>query len=347
MARGAGPVHPADVFWGALLRGHVRSMDAAEVDRALAEEREMMAEAAEACASVAATPRDHGPSMDDAEVERALGEEHELLAQAFHAALGPEEAEANQWVYLVTIALTLPDTVEGAPTPLRSPQNATREEVRDAVLDAVAHPAAPLRGCAGRPRERPLKVKKGLVALELPGPHFHIALRLSERTRWLALKRALRLRSGFASHWSASHTQTWSVFRYLTHVSEHKAKVDQEPLSFTDDGSVLNLHEESQEPFIAQNVKRKREKAEAASADQTVRFTKLDFTALVLDRGLTTKEQVMPDFSPNVGGEPESEINRKKCQIRSQIVCENQPPASARRDRQTYFQVWRENLRAR
>ena len=63
VARGAGPVHPADVFWGAPLRGHVRSMDAAEVDRALAEEREMMAEAAEACASVAATPRDHGPSM--------------------------------------------------------------------------------------------------------------------------------------------------------------------------------------------------------------------------------------------------------------------------------------------
>ena len=200
-------------------------------------------------------------------------------------------------MYLVTLAASLPETLfAGAASaqapPLRRVQDATREEVRDAILDAVANP---VRGAMnfGRRRETPVTVLKGAVACEPPGPHFHVPLRLSRSQRWLAMKRALRERSGFASHWSASHTQSWSAFRYVTHVTEKKPVVDDNPLPFTHDGSTLDLHAESQEPFVAQNVKRKREKAEAAGEDNKVRFTKLDFTALVLAERLKTKEQVI------------------------------------------------------
>jgi hypothetical protein len=232
------------------------------------------------------------PMMKEREQARATAEAAAQEAKAFNEGLDPEKKDANQMVYLVTLAASLPDSVDNTGTPLRRVQDATREEVRDAILDAVANPVRGDQG-AGRPREAPVTVTKGLVACEPPGPHFHVALRLSTMSRWLAAKRALRQRSGFASHWSASHTASWSAFRYLTHVTAKKPVVDEAPLAFTHDGSTLDLHAESQEPFIAQIVKRKREKAEASSVEQTVRFTRLDFTALVLADGLKTKEQVM------------------------------------------------------
>ena len=56
----------------------------------------------------------------------------------------PENPKARQWVYLVTLAATLPETAEaaagGGGVPLRTLDGLSREQIRDAVLDAVRNP---------------------------------------------------------------------------------------------------------------------------------------------------------------------------------------------------------------
>ena len=82
--------------------------------------------------------------------------------------------DANQFVYLVTLAASLPETLFAAAAsahapPLRRVQDATREEVRDAILDAVANPV--LGEHVGRARKTPVTVLKGVVRAErLPDP---------------------------------------------------------------------------------------------------------------------------------------------------------------------------------
>ena len=52
----------------------------------------------------------------------------------------------------------------------------TREEVRDAIIDAVQNPVASSRG--GRPTSAVCEVEKMVVVLEEPR-HFHVALKVS------------------------------------------------------------------------------------------------------------------------------------------------------------------------
>ena len=61
----------------------------------------------------------------------------------------PEDSKARQWVYLVTFAATLPGTAEAAAAgggpALRTLDGVSREQIRDAILDAVANPVQSTR----------------------------------------------------------------------------------------------------------------------------------------------------------------------------------------------------------
>lgn len=187
--------------------------------------------------------------------------------------LTAEDFLARNVVFLVTFAAILeaPDAQgqDPAHVPPRVLEGVTREQIRDAVLDAVAHPAAPLHSAGGRPRTRVFSVVKLVVFLEQP-LHFHVALRLSAESRFLPLKDALRQRSGFASHWSSTHSLFWSAVRYGVMATTRKPEIDGAPLVFTQSGQPLNLFEESQEPWNASAQKRRREAAAVVAAASAV-----------------------------------------------------------------------------
>eukprot|EP00973_Karenia_brevis_P066870 9296547-Karenia_brevis.AAC.1 len=119
-----------------------------------------------------------------------------------------EDGDARLMVFLVTFAAVLEATALASTTPLKSLQGLTRTNIQDAVLDAVANPVAAGHG-GGRPRTVQIIVEKLVVAMEMP-LHFHAALKLSCKTRFMPFKQALRNRSGLASHWSTSHTLFFS-----------------------------------------------------------------------------------------------------------------------------------------
>ena len=138
-------------------------------------------------------------------------------------------------VYLVTFSALLPSTMEAAAgvQQLRDVSNLTRADIRDAVLSAVAEPYLEPHVRGGRPRQRTPEVVKLVVVAEMHAArdarHFHVALRLSEKARFLPFAKALRARHGLASHWSATHTQWWSALRYVCVPSDTKPIVDAEP----------------------------------------------------------------------------------------------------------------------
>ena len=79
-----------------------------------------------------------------------------------------------------------------------------------------------------------------------------------------------------------------------------KPMVDANPVQWAKNGVPLNLYEESQEPFNAKALKRRREAVEArGNGDDKpdegakVKFTKLDFHALVIAENLETPAAVM------------------------------------------------------
>ena len=170
------------------------------------------------------------------------------------------------------------------------------------MLDAISNPMK--GGQGGRPSKERAGAEKLVVFLEEPR-HFHVALKLSMRVSFMPFKQALRMRSGFASHWSCSHTEFFTTVRYGYFASERKPVVDKSPLSWTTSGASLDLFAESQEPWTASVYRKRRENAEAARALppgtdskkrarlQKAKFTKLDFIALVLDAGLKTPAAVM------------------------------------------------------
>ncbi len=99
-------------------------------------------------------------------------------------------------------------------------------------------------------------------------PHFHVALKLEGAQRFLCYKKTLRHRYGLPSHWSCSHTQLWSAVRYGFFPSPKKPHgIDPAPISWTyPDGAPLDLFEESQEPWLAEAWRKRREKTDVAGA---------------------------------------------------------------------------------
>ena len=91
--------------------------------------------------------------------------------------------------------------------------------------------------------------------------------------------------------------------RYLVHPSLKKPVVDKFPHVWTWDGKALDLYHESQEPWMVEVWKRRREmnELEAAAGTQKKRkFTKLDLTSLILDKSLASKPQLL-EFTQNYG----------------------------------------------
>jgi len=133
--------------------------------------------------------------------------------------------------------------------------------------------------------------------------HVHWAVRLKRKFRFMAAKRTLLQRYKLASHWSCTHTQWWSALRYLVHTTPKKQEVDKDRYVWTCDNRVLDLYHESQESWMAPVWKRRREENEnAASAGfaKKAKFTKLDLTALILEKGLTTKAKLL-EFTQDHG----------------------------------------------
>ena len=85
------------------------------------------------------------------------------------------------------------------------------------------------------------------------------AIKLSHISRFLPFKQSLRSRSGFATHWSTTHTMFCSAVRYGAACTEHKPVIDQPPFCWTADGSNLDLFSESQELFMAAALRNRRE----------------------------------------------------------------------------------------
>ena len=238
--------------------------------------------------------------------------------------LTDEDFRARSLVFLVTFAAVLDETTLEAQTPLKSLDGFSRMDIKDAVLGALANPVQDASPQGGRPRLNKLEALKLVVFLEEPR-HFHAALRLSAASRFLPFKTALRRRTGLASHWSTTHTQWWSAVRYGVFTTAHKHVVDQEPLVWVKgpgvlephqtgpgavqeyrvpgtDNVIVDLYEEAQQPYSASLWIKRRQKAEAAAAGEAavsgkktkaVKFTPLDFTALVLDKGLRTPNAVL------------------------------------------------------
>ena len=220
--------------------------------------------------------------------------------------LTTEAQDVQRDVFLVTFAHVLEATALSSSTPLRTLDGLTREDVRDAMLDAISNPIVDAsRG--GRPRTIPIAPVCMVVVLEEP-LHFHVALKMSTKSRFLPFKAALRQRSGLASHWSTSHSMLWSATRYCTHRTDHK-EVDEHPLPWLPNDEHLGngfvveswLFEKSQEPFNAPAIKRRREvavmKAGGSKHAKTEKFSKLDFVALVQDQGLRTPNQAIAYMS--------------------------------------------------
>ena len=96
-----------------------------------------------------------------------------------------EDEDVSTSVYNVTFAAILAKTAEAAATPLRTLEGVARENIRNALLDAVVNPVQ--HGTGGRPHELAMAVK--LIACEeMQGnsKHFHVPLKLSKDCSFFA-----------------------------------------------------------------------------------------------------------------------------------------------------------------
>lgn len=210
--------------------------------------------------------------------------------------MGREDNTARQCIYLVTLSRAIPDKAAGLG--LRSLAALSRSQVASFVKDAFNNPVVSAAG--GRPRtvdgER---VEMLLVCREKHADgstHFHVAVKLSQYSRFGVAKLTLRERHRICSHFSHSHTQLWSAVRYLCTPSPKKPEVDAKPFVWTRDGRPVDLYALSQEPFVAEawKLRRERRECESLAAEEKVpSFSKLDLTALVLSKGLKTKSALL------------------------------------------------------
>jgi hypothetical protein len=211
--------------------------------------------------------------------------------------LGLEKQENNSEVYLVTFARVLDQTLAAAPH-LRDVGALSRQEVCDAVRDSLERPEAGSLG--GRPpaADRGPLVQKQLVVKEPHADgtnHFHVAVKLSRKQRFLAAKRTLVSRYGLASHWSSSHTQWWSAVRYCVYTSEKKSEVDAGRVCWNLPAFEFDPFEDAQEHFMAKawNQRREKKAVDAPAKKEKETFSKLDFNALVDSKNLRSKKRVL------------------------------------------------------
>ena len=213
--------------------------------------------------------------------------------------LGHEtEGDARRRVYLATFARALAATLAANPA-MRDPSTLSREEIGKATIDAFTEPLCGARG--GRPilRQTP-PVLKIVVFREQHADgtiHYHVAVKLSTPLGFATAKRALWVRHGLPSHWSCSHSQWFSAVRYgfMPSVRKPMSSLDATPFSWTHDGGLIDLFEDSQQPYCAAAWRGAREKREreAAESEEPVKFTRMDLQAVILSKGLQTKASII------------------------------------------------------
>lgn len=250
------------------------------------------------------------------------------IVQALAGWWGPELAADHRGleVYLITFAAVLSASVSAtaASRPLRSLEGLSRADIRDAILDVFNSPPEDKR--RGRKRATPISIAKMVVFEEVP-KHYHVAIKLSCRAPFLIFKNALRDRHGLASHWSQSHSMFWSALRYGTTATEHKPVVDATPLIWTHDSKPLDLFAESQEPFMASVVRKRREvaamrpdPAKVAKGASSEKFTKFDLMALIISEDLKTPAAILVYVQRHGSTAMQAFVNRQQGRLNEHIA---------------------------
>ena len=212
--------------------------------------------------------------------------------------LGEEAPARKSTLYMGTISRVLPDTLQA--TDLRDITGMTREEVGECVRQAFDNPLESNWGGPKRARTEGI-VRRILVFREAHADgdvHFHVVVVLHSARAWGPAKRALRERDRIASHWSSTHTQQWSAVRYNVIPTVRKPAVDDKPYIWPPSDKDINLFELSQKPWNAALWKHRREetvKRQAASSNKGTRerFSKLDLTAIIIEKGLRTTASII------------------------------------------------------
>ena len=184
--------------------------------------------------------------------------------------LGDEDTDSSsRAVYLVTLAHPqVGVSIDGIA--LVAPQTFNREQISAMVLDVCAHPHGNPHWLRRNPGMQPqaVSVLKMVVFRELhapvdgaaPAAHYHIALHLAVRCRYMSLKRAFLVLHSLASHWSCSHDGFWSAVRYgvFPTLTKPRSALDPKPHLWTSDGAVMDLDDMCEEPTTAAALKARR-----------------------------------------------------------------------------------------
>ena len=222
------------------------------------------------------------------------GQWTDLELPVFQISLSPEERKnASREVYLVTLPHTDKDG-------LKAPGDYTREQVRDAFLDACGAPEADPVWQQSNPGRAvaPVGAKKLVVFKEYHAPvegvrrvHYNVALHLDEKRKFLTLKRALRSRYQLATHWSCSHDGYWSAVGYGAHATPEKTRsaLDPKPLLWCKEGAHPPLTVARREPTTAHALEKRREAREQAEGEKgktEPRVEEVDLWPIVVKSGV-------------------------------------------------------------
>ena len=255
-----------------------------------------------------------------ANIVNALQDTPNAVGVAAPASIDPREehpewynasdSKAQLQVFLVTAAKLVndeehasEDAADSLP-PLVDPCTLSKAAFHQAITDGLENPIYE-RSRGGRPPSRKIELDTYVgVAEGKAGEHHHHAVvkLFGVNHRFLPFKLAMRMRSGIATHWSTTHSQLWSAIRYVHCTTDHKKIVDRKPLKWTRDGRKLNLFEESQEPFQVAGWKQLRESRMSEPLHKKPKkeiFTKLDFTAIILEHRLLTPNTVLEYMQEN------------------------------------------------
>jgi len=189
--------------------------------------------------------------------------------------IGAEDLGKSKRVYLVT----LPCPRHG--WNLRSPGSYTREDISNAILDAVSEtqgnrvtPLSVLRMCVFRERHAD------------GGEHDHIALLADRCFRWAPLKRVLFSKYGLASHWSCSHDHYASAvaYGYVPTPKKPHAELDPNPYMYSVSGPHPPLATASRAPVTSAALAAVSEKGRLARAElgKAEKFTDVDVWPIVI-----------------------------------------------------------------
>ncbi|CAK0835089.1 unnamed protein product [Prorocentrum cordatum] len=230
-------------------------------------------------------------SVDRPEKRRRLvGKQSQQTALLEHV-VGEENRNASREVYLVTLPHT---DKEG----LRAPAAFSREEVRDAFLDCCGAPDADPAWLASHRGQgaAPVGVKKLVVFKEYHAPvagvrraHYHVALHLGKKSKFLTVKRALLNRYQLASHWSCSHDGYWSAVGYCANATPKKPRsaLDVDYLAWPADHPPLSAAK--REPTTARALEKRRtarEQVEGEKGKPEPRVEEVDLWPIVVRSGI-------------------------------------------------------------